>query len=244
MKNLLFVALISLIAYSLLVISPTSAEAAKCDRLPDVAWWSKSHAKVIATVDGRYQGNWQKYIGRWISYRDRMQKLFANKSVAVVKSRGIRMQGVQLQNHIKDINSRLDVLNCLKNEKEASAGIELENFNTAAGGNSSVATKKSQFAAITGNQLDIEVTAKCDKDSAIFQITNLGNKWPRLGEIYVYKIDGKALLSKRRVRMGNSQQATFRIRKRGGGSYGPVGLWVSPSWDKRAFKYDATITCG
>ncbi|MDP7600071.1 MAG: hypothetical protein QF605_01685 [Rhodospirillales bacterium] len=51
------------------------------------------------------------------------------------------------------------------------------------------------------------------------------------------------MLSKRRVRMRNSQHATFKIRKRSGGSYGAVGLWVSPSWDKRAFNYDARVTC-
>jgi len=244
LKKVESLTLISLIACFLFNLSPNSAEAAKCDKLPEVAWWSQSHAKVIATVDRGYKGNWQKYIGRWQSYRDRMQALLDSNSVAVVKSRGIRMRGKQLADHIKDIDSRLNVLRCLEKENENSAGIDLENFNTAAGGNSPARSNKTQVAAISGKQLDIEVTAKCIKDSAVFQITNLGAKWPRLGEINIYKINGKALLSKRRVRMRNSQQATFKIRKRGGGSYGPVGLWVSPSWDKRAFKYDAIVTCG
>jgi len=243
LRKLVFVSLFSLIAYSSLVISPNSAAAAKCNKLPDVEWWSKTHAKVITTVERRYQGNWQRYIERWQSYRDRMQILFANNSVAVVKSRGIRMRGKQLQDHIKDINARLDVLHCLKKESEAAAEADLENFSTAAGGNQTASTKGTQVAAISGKQLDIEVTATCVEGTAVFQITNLGNKWPRLGEINIYKVEGKALLSKRRVRMGNSQQATFKIRKRGGGSYGAVGLWVSPSWDTRAFKYDAVVTC-
>jgi|TARA_B100000315_G_C14588987_1_gene594710 hypothetical protein len=244
LRKIILVTLLGLIGATFLVISPKTAEAAQCDRLPDVAWWSKSHAKVIATVDKNYQGNWQKYIGRWQSYRDRMQKLLASDSIAVVKSRGLKMQGKQLENHIKDINSRLSVLRCLEQESEASAGIDLANFSTAAGGNSPARSKGTQVAAVTGKQLDIEVTAKCVKDTAVFQITNLGNKWPRLGEINIYKVDGKSLLSKRRVRMANSQQATFKIRKRGGGSYGAVGLWVSPSWDTRAFKYDAVVVCG
>ena len=153
------------------------------------------------------------------------------------------MQGKQLENHIKDINSWLDVLRYLVKESEASTGSNLEDFSTAAGGYSSTRTKAIQVAAISSEQFDIEVTAKCVKDTAVFQITNLGDKWPRLGEINIYKIDGKTFLSKRRVRMRNSQQATFKIRKRSGGSYGAVGLWVLPNWDKSAFKYDARVIC-
>ena len=172
-----------------------------------------------------------------------MKKLLASNSVSVVKSRGIKMRRKQPKNHIEDINSWLDVLRYLEKESETLTGSDLENFSTAAGGYSSTRTKAIQVAAISSEQFDIEVTAKCVKDTAVFQITNLGDKWPRLGEINIYKIDGKTLLSKRRVRMRNSQHATFKIRKRSGGSYGAVGLWVSPSWDKRAFNYDARVIC-
>ena len=75
------------------------------------------------------------------------------------------------------------------------AGSDLEDSSTAAGGYSSTRTKAIQVAAISSEQFDIEVTAKCGKDMAVFQITNLGDKWPRLGKINIYKIDSKTLLS-------------------------------------------------
>jgi hypothetical protein len=257
LKNILLIGLVLLSTSFISFSTPSFAQGAKCDDLPKVEWWSGTHEKVIATVKRRYQGNWKKYISRWESYLGRMEKLHNAGATAVVKSRGLKIRGKQLANHITDINSRISVLNCLKknqevrNSKDEQFEKEIANFNTAAGGKTpqkfqapEVQHNTTEVAAITGKQLDIEVTAKCDKDSALFQITNLGDKWPRLGEINIYRVKGNSLLSKRRVRMGNSQQATFRIRKRGGGSYGTVGIWVSPSWVKRAFAYDAKITCG
>jgi hypothetical protein len=231
--------------------TPSSAQSVQCEKLPKVEWWSSTHVKVKATVAKNYQGNWNKYIGRWNKYLGRMEKLHDSGSIAVVKSRGLRLKGQQLASHIKDIRARISVLNCLQNVQNEVPAADLEKFETAANGAPpqqfsapEVQQTITQVATVAGDQLDIEVTAKCDKDSALFQITNLGEKWPRLGEISIYRVNGKSLLSKRRVRMGNSQQATFKIRKRGGGSYGPVGIWVSPSWEKRAFKYDAKISCG
>ena len=233
-----------------LVVYPNSANAtfhaAKCEKLPNVEWWSKSHARVIRTVTKNYKGNWNRYIGRWQTYHNRMQKLFNSKSVAVVKSRGLKLKGKQFEAHIKDINARLKVLRCLEKSQQEIEAKDLESFSTAAGGNTPKSPKNSratQVASGTGKNLDIEVTARCIKDTAVFQITNLGKKWPRLGEINIYKVDGKALISKRRVRMTNSQQATFKVRKRGTNSNGTVGIWISPSWNKRAFKYDAKINC-
>jgi len=234
--------------------SPSFAQGKKCDQLPKVEWWSSTHTKVIATVDKRYQGDWAKYIGRWKSYLTRMEKLYGSDSVAVVKSRGLKLQGKQLADHIKDIQARISVLRCLQKNKAVPVGepteSELDAMTTASNGpppkefqTADVKLVSTQVAAVSGKRLKIEVTAKCDKDAALFQITNLGEKWPRLGEINIYRVNGKSLLSKRRVRMANSQQATFKIRKRGGGSYGNVGIWISPSWEKRAFVYDAKINC-
>jgi hypothetical protein len=105
-----------------------------------------------------------------------MKKLLASNSVTVVKSRGIKMRRKQLKNHIEDINSWLDVLRYLEKESETLTGSDLENFSTAAGGYSSTHTKAIQVTAISGEQFDVEVTAKCVKDMAVFQITNLGDK--------------------------------------------------------------------
>jgi hypothetical protein len=255
LKNIFAITLIISIGALALVSfsSPSSARNLNCNQLPQVAWWHSTHEKVTATVDKRYKGNWDRYILRWMTYLDRMQDLYDTGSIAVVKSRGLRLKGKQLADHISDIRVRISVLNCLKKYKaseEEEFERELGNFNTASGGKPpktfqapEVQKVSPQTATVTGANLDVEVTATCDKSTAVFQITNLGDKWPRLGEINIFRVQGTSLLSKRRVRMANSQQATFRIRKRGGGTYGKVGLWISPSWQKRNFKYDAIISC-
>ena len=47
-----------------------------------------------------------------------MEKLHNAGATAVVKSRGLKIRGKQLANHITDINSRISVLNCLKKNQE------------------------------------------------------------------------------------------------------------------------------
>jgi hypothetical protein len=41
----------------------------------------------------------------------------------------------------------------------------------------------------------------------------------------------------------NSQQATFKVRKRGKALKGEIGLFVQPAWAKRPFRYDSKIRC-
>ena len=88
-RALIFLSLVAAFAFG---VSPAEAQKVKCDPLPKVEWWSQSHAKVIATVDKRYKGDWEKYIARWEKYGSRMEKTLAAKSVAVVKSRGIKLR--------------------------------------------------------------------------------------------------------------------------------------------------------
>lgn len=218
-----------------------SAHGASCDPLPEVDWWAKSHSKVIKTVNRKYRGKWDSYITRWKKYRTRMVRLHESGSAAVVKSRGLRLEGKQLEEHIDDIDDRLVVLNCLKEQQLKNAKKKtLNNDNNLAGGTGQ--DKKDRFASLIGEKLDIEVSARCDNSTVVFQVTNLGEKWPRLGTINIYRTEGKALLVKRRLKLANSQQATFKVRDRKHKN-DPVGLWLSPSWSNREFKYDAKITC-
>ncbi len=100
-----------------------------------------------------------------------------------------------------------------------------------------------QVASINAAKLDVEITARCDGDTPTFQVTNLGSKWPRLAAISIHRTDGNALVSKRRMKLGNSQQATFKIRKRGKALRGELGIFIQPSWEKRPFRYDTKIRC-
>ena len=66
---------------------------------------------------------------------------------------------------------------------------------------------------VVRDHLDVEDAARCEDGAAVFQVTNLGDRWPRLGEINIYRANKRTLISKRRIRLANSQQATFMVRK-------------------------------
>ena len=120
-------------------------------------------------------------------------------------------------------------------------------YSVAKSSDSLVTTKKEARTAnvseVTGKSLDVEISAKCDAGTPVFQVTNLGDKWPRLAAINIYRTNNKAMVTKRRMWLDNSQQATFRMRKRGQPLAGEVGMWIDPSWHKRGFKYDSKIIC-
>jgi len=230
--SLVLVALVSFLVIFVVLAPPVKAQAqaAKCDPLPNVEWWSQTHSKVSATVKNRYKGDWSKYIKRWQNYRIRMQNTLDANSVAVVKSRGIKMQGKVLQDHINQIDQRVDVLKCLSDVSATRA-------------RSKQRQSSEQVAEISEKSLELEVTAQCDKGVTIFQITNLGDKWPRLASINIYRTKNKGLVSKRRMKLGNSQQATFKISQKKVKRGTELGIWVEPAWVTRPFKYDAKITC-
>jgi len=82
---------------------------------------------------------------------------------------------------------------------------------------------------------------------AVFQIINLGDQWPRLGEINIYEVSSRALVTKRRIRLGNSQQARFHVRPRANAANNAdesFGSWLAPSWFERGVRYGAKISCG
>ena len=87
------------------------------------------------------------------------------------------------------------------------------------------------------------MTVKCEARAPVFQILNQGAKWPALGTIYLYRTEGRKLITKRALRLAAGQKMTFKVRRKGTRRYGNVGLWVSPGWSKRPFAYDAQITC-
>ena len=96
---------------------------------------------------------------------------------------------------------------------------------------------------MSGKSLDLEVTAECENNVVTFQITNLGDRWPQLGSINIYGADNKALVSKRRMKLRNSQQVTFKISRNKAKKAKVLGLWIEPSWFKRPFKYDIKQSC-
>ena len=230
-----------------------AAKAASCPALPDVIWWKTTHVKIVRYVDRKYSGDWTPYIIKWENYKKKMQGILDGNGTALVKSRDIRLRGKQLAEHIIQIEERLVVTRCLKDKFSGqvaqngtgnSSGDRINsNVHQASLVNGPAISKEDQIASIVEAKLDVEVTARCDGDTPTFQVTNLGDKWPRLAAISIHRTDGNALVSKRRMKLANSQQATFKIRKRGKALRGEIGIFVQPSWAKRPFRYDTKIRC-
>ena len=111
-------ALISLTSLTAHATGPANADAMAraCPRLPDVAWWDTTPQKIVEYVDQTFQGDWDPYIAKWEAYRIRMSQIREINGAAVVKSRGLRLEGDSLVDHIRDIEQRLKVTRCLKDQ--------------------------------------------------------------------------------------------------------------------------------
>ena len=145
------------------------------------------------------------------------------------------MSGKILEEHIKQIDQRISVLNCLRDVQVAPT-LKATDQNPDS-------ENKEQVVAISEKNLELEVTAQCSNGSLIFTITNLGSKWLGLASINLFQTDPRTLLSKRRMKLKNSQQVTFKLPPNKIKKAGEIGLWIEPSWEKRAFKYDAKKNC-
>ena len=234
----------------------------RCEALPQVDWWSKSPAAVKNMVIKKYNGDWGKYIERWKTHYRSMKQSSDNDKPRVVKSRGLTLRGKILERHVTKIEKRIEVLKCMQKNAEivearranisgptsptavklngASAAIpksvsDVANFETASGGSS--------IAMVSGPQLDLEVAANCSGEQVKFRLTNIGDKWPRTGEVNIYRTDTKALLMKRRIRMRNLQRMSIVLPPSRLKGAGEVAIFVKPGWFDRNFKYDLTANC-
>lgn len=216
-----------------------TAVAAECEALPKVPWWVQSHKGVIASVKGKYKGDWDKYIVRWEKYRTAMQRNVDAGSSAYIKSRDLRLEGPTLEAHVKDIDTRLKVLKCLRDQQAPGKKTRETDARPA------VPPGEEVVASVSDGALELEIVARCVSGAPVFQITNLGDKWPRLAAVNIYNTNDKSSLTKRRMRLVNSQQATFGVPKKKLRKLKvkEVGLWIEPSWTKRKFVYDSKIAC-
>ncbi len=105
-------AMIALLTHS---ANLAAAQAAGCPKLPEVAWWDTTPEKIVTYVDQTFQGDWDPYIAKWETYRIRMAQIHDSNGAALVRSRGLRLEGDTLAEHIRAIDERLNVTRCLKN---------------------------------------------------------------------------------------------------------------------------------
>ena len=61
-----------------------------------------------------------------------------------------------------------------------------------------------------GTELQLKVNTACKDGTAMFKVVNVGGRWPKAGIFAVYAIDGKKLISKRRMLLTGGQKASFK----------------------------------
>ena len=114
-KKATIIGIVIIVGYMLISAIPNNeAHAASCPALPEVAWWETTHDKIVRHVEQHYSGKWDPYIEKWKKYRDKMKSIFDNKGTAIVKSKGVRLKGSFLQNHIIKVDKRILITKCLK----------------------------------------------------------------------------------------------------------------------------------
>ena len=215
------------------------AAAAACPELAKVAWWTNTIPEVRQTVKASFQDNWDAYIARWQRYRADLQKEYDNSGAVRIRSHDVVFRGEDLKAYIATVDERIATLECLKREI---GDAELANFATAAGG-PQTETPQDEAKLVEKQELAVKISATCRDGLAVFQITNLGNKWPRLGEISLYRTDTNGMLSQRRARMVEGQEMLVTVPAHVARGIGEVGLYIEPAWYSRKFEYDARISC-
>ena len=249
------------------------ARAASCPDLPKVTWWKTNHEKIVKYVDQRYNGDWESYLTKWRNYRNKMKTIFEKDGTAIVKSRGLRLKGAKLKKHIGDVEKRILVTQCLKQKhggrlasRNSLDGSSISQARRSLAHMFQVAKEQAlQFASkpgiqqvgvsampiwvegstygVTGEKLNLEISAKCVGLLPVFRVTNLGDQWPHPGAINIYQTDGRTMVTKKSIRLSTSQNATFKVFEKGKSITGEVGVWIQPSWTNRPFQYDSRITC-
>lgn len=99
-----------------------------------------------------------------------------------------------------------------------------------------------ELASTSGAPVNIEVITACVDNVATFKIVNVGDEWPSLGKLNIYRGSAADMktLSKRSMRFAAGQIASFRLKNIGTDT---VAVFVEPGWYDRPFKYDAEIKC-
>lgn len=95
---------------------------AVCPEFPDVPWWQNlSHEKVIRYVELKHDGKWAPYVAKWDRQIEKVEDIHKRGSRAVIKSRGVRLEGKHLKTYVGLLKQRASVNHCLAAEMKAEA---------------------------------------------------------------------------------------------------------------------------
>ena len=243
------------------IVLPIAAAEAACAPFPQIKIWGNyTHASVTRYVDTRLDGNWTDYVGRLENRLGKIRNLRDSGKPLALKYKGKRLlvKGRKLGAYLRAAERRLEVAQCLA---EAADAESLQNFVTAAGGDTSpqaapalkpaaiqtasAKLPKVRMTTVNAGSLKLRVQSQCAAGGVTFKITNLGKNWPKSGRIAIFGVgDGQPIkLTDRRMRFASEQLSTFRV-KAAKSATRKFGLWVEPSWERREFAYDAMMACG
>lgn len=211
--------------------------AAACPEFAKISWWTTSVPEVTQLVETNYQGNWDAYIARWKQQRETLRETAKKGGSVEIKSRNLVIAGDNLKKYITLVDQRIATLECLKQEV---ADRQTANFATAAGGPQPTTREAS---LVQGKELSLDVAPVCQNGVPGFQVTNLGERWPHIAEVILFRTDTDGKISLRRVRMINSQQMLFKVPESEAKDVDEAAIFVKPSWYQRAFAYDARSKC-
>lgn len=99
-----------------------------------------------------------------------------------------------------------------------------------------------QMSAVPATALNIDVFAECRNGAAVFRIVNVGDTWPKASTFAVHRLSDGVIVTRRSMRLGNGQSASFRLTDKMGATSG-VGIMVLPTWYDRRAAYDAKVVC-
>ena len=97
------------------VMAASSAQAA-CDDFPKVPWWGNlNHVKTVAFVTRKHEGDWSPYVKKWSKQVDKLKDVQERESAVFVRYKGkkVKIAGKALENYIKLVSKRVDVIRCL-----------------------------------------------------------------------------------------------------------------------------------
>jgi len=234
------------LAATLVFSLPYNNAWAQCGTFPDHPLWSPlTHDRVQNYVKRSLKGDWESYIVHLKKQLVKVGEIVDAGKSARIKHKGqtVTLSGEKLA-HYKDASqTRLDVVQCLAEQDHESELVSLDNLPSDKGGEEQD-VEVPVTAVARKSRLKLEMSSSCSDGVSRFKITNRGPDWPKASSFSIFRIEGadKYPVSLRRMRLKSGQTVSFTVKKSRNPS-GNLGLFVDPGWYKRAFVFDATLTC-
>lgn len=91
-------------------------------------------------------------------------------------------------------------------------------------------------------EVGLDIMAVCQGKTIVFSFLNVGESWPAVAAIKIFRVSDRAVIFERNMRMAKMQKGSFKLSeaKNPGGE---IGFFVDPSWTPRSFTVDAKASC-